>query len=350
MGINGEFHPWRRFLARSLDISVYSTLWSIFLMFVFRANLSFFRNNFIGLFNSFVALFIMLLLEPLLLHLYGTTLGKAIFGLRVESQKGRRLSYSEGFERTWNVIGKGLGYNIPIYNLVRLWKSYKKCSENETQPWNLDISYTIKDTKAYRGVLFVAANIVIFAVLATAFSAQQLPPNRGDLTVAEFVENYNYYADYYDIDFGDKYLSSSGKWTEKEFDGRHYVDIFGANRCPDYNYITENGYVTEIFFDVELENNENWIRTYEVHMILTSLSFTCAQEEMGLFSKIPQLIARQIGNNSFKDFKFTVAGIEISNTVSHEGYITADSYVLIPDEDVAENYFRLHFSIRKVKY
>ncbi len=90
---------------------------------------------------------------------FKTTIGKAIFGLRIETTEGISISYKSGFERTWILIGKGLGYNIPIYNLVRLWKSYKLCSDKEVQSWNDDISYTIKDAKWYRTLGYIGANL-----------------------------------------------------------------------------------------------------------------------------------------------------------------------------------------------
>lgn len=113
------FYPWRRFLARILDLSIYSTLWSIILILVFHVNLAT-RSSIENIFNTIISLVIMLFLEPLWLHLSGTTPGKAIFGLRIEDSEGRRLRYLEGFERTWGVLSSGMGYNFPIYNLVRL--------------------------------------------------------------------------------------------------------------------------------------------------------------------------------------------------------------------------------------
>jgi len=347
MGINGEFYPWRRFFARTLDLSIYNALWSIFLIFVFHVNLAAI-SNMERIFNSFMAIFIMLLLEPLWLNLSGTTPGKAVFGIKIEKPEGEKLSYLDGFQRTWKVIGAGMGYNIPIYNLVRMWKSYKKCIQNESQPWDEGLSYTIKDTKVYRSVIFVAAHAIVFAVLATAMSAQLLPPNRGDLTVAEFVENYNYYAKYYGIDFGNKYLNKDGKWAEKKFDGTAYLNI-GLLDTPDYNFITENGYVTGLFFEVQSENNRGWIHPYDVHMFLTSMSLAGAQKDMGLFSKIPKQILVQINNNLFRDFNYTVAGIEIENKVNLKGYLDGSWEILIPSENEGENYFNLRFSVNKVK-
>jgi len=341
------FHPWRRYLARMFDIFMYDILWSAFLAFVFHVNLAA-RNNLLSLFNSFAAIAIMLVLEPLWLYLFGTTPGKAIFGLRIETPEGRRLSYGEGLERTWGVIGAGMGYNIPIYNLIRLWKSYKLCSEKETQPWDESISYTLKDTKWYRGVFYTGAYAAAFVVLLMIMSAQRLPPNRGDLTVAEFVENHNYYAKFLGVDFGNEYLDENGKWAEKEFDGTAYIEI-GHTERPEYHFTIEDGYVTGVSFEIEIKNNEDWINSYDTQMVLASLAFAGAQNEMRLFSKIPSQIVKQIDSNTFKDFQFAEAGIKFTCDTEYSGYVDLQPHFLVPEENAAGTYFSLKFSMNKQK-
>ena len=338
------FYPWRIFLARTFDSSIYRIFWSAFLAFVFHINLTF-RNNWKYILDSFIIIAIMLILEPLWLHLFGTTLGKAIFGLRIESDDGKRISYSEGLERTWGVIGKGMGYNIPIYSIVRYWKSYRTCSENEAQPWDESISYTIKDTKWYRNVLYICAYVVTIVILLMIHSVQLLPPNRGELTVAQFVENYNYYAKYYDINFGNKYLDENGEWAENEFDGTFYVQI-DRDEMPEFRFNIENGYVQGVSFEVELKNNQKWLRSFDDQMLLASLAFICAQNEMGLFSKLPGSITEQIGNNAFQSFRFTEAGITVICDTEYYGYEAGPMY-LYPVENVTGNYFRLSFSMIK---
>lgn len=339
------FHPWRRSLARMFDIFMYNILWSAFLAFAFHVNLA---VRSVNLLDSFIAIAMMLVLEPLWLRLFGTTPGKAIFGLRIETHDGRRLSYGEGLERTWGVIGAGMGYNIPIYNLIRLWKSYKLCSENETQPWDESISYTLKDTKWYRGVFYIGAYAAVFAVLVTIMSARQLPPNRGDLTVAEFVENHNYYAKLLGIDFGNEFLDENGKWAEKEFNGTTYIEI-GHTEKPEYHFTIENGYVTGVSFAVEIKDNEDWLSPYNTQMVLVSLAFAGAQNEMGLFSKIPSRIVDQIDNNTFKDFHFAEAGITFACETEYSGYVDVQSYFLVPAENTVETYFIFNFSMKKQK-
>jgi DNA-binding transcriptional MerR regulator len=339
------FNPWRRFLARMFDVFMYELIWSAFLAFIWQINLTT-RSNWGSLLDSFIAIALMLILEPLWLQMFGTTPGKAIFGLKIESADGRHLSYSEGLERTWNVIGSGMGYNIPVYNLIRLWKSYVLCSEKEPQPWDESIFYTLKDRKWYRGVFYVAAHAALFSIAFTLASAQLIPPNRGDLTVAEYVENYNYYAKYFGVDFGNKYLDENGEWTEKDFNGTVYVDIGHAER-PEYHFTIENESVTGVSFAVEIKNNQNLLTSYDTQMVLASLALAGAQKEMGLFSKIPSRIAEQIEKNTFQDFHFTEAGITVTCDIEYSGYRSAQSYFLLPEEDTAETYFSLDFAIDK---
>lgn len=341
--VSHVFYPWRRFLARTFDIFMYSIIWSAFLAFIFRVNIVN-RSSLGNLLDSFIEIVMMLFLEPIWLHLFGTTPGKAIFGLRIETLDGVKLSYGEGLERTWGVLGAGMGYNIPIYNIFRLWKSYTLCGENETQPWDESISYIIKDTKRYRGLVCIGSYAAGLFVLITMMSAQYLPPNRGDLTVAEFAENYNYYSKFLDINFGNEYLDENGKWAERDIDGTIYVEI-GHAENPQYHFTIENGHVTGVSFAVEIKNNEDWLSSYDSQMFLASIAFIGAQNEMRLFSKIPKRIAEQISNNTFQNFDFTEAGIAVTCNTDYSGY-TKSSF-LFPKENEEENYFSLEFSANK---
>lgn len=339
------FHPWRRYFARLFDIMLYDVLWSAFLAFAFHVNIVA-RSNIGNFLDSFAAIFLMLLLEPFWLHLFGTTPGKTIFGLRIETTDGRLLFYREGFIRTWDIIGKGMGFNIPIYNLIRLWKSYELCIKKKPQPWDDSMSYTIRDTKWYRTMYYIAAHAAVLAVSFTIISAQQLPPNRGDITVAEFVENYNYYAKLFHIDFGNQYLNENGKWAEKDFDGNVHIEI-GHTEEPEYNFTTENGYVTEVSLAVEIKNNDTMISSYNNEMFLASLAFAGSQNQMKLYSKIPRRIAQQIEDNTFEDFHFNEAGVNFTCDTEYSGYSDFASDFLYPSENISEKYFILNFSVHK---
>lgn len=340
------FHPWRRYLARMFDLFLYRILWTAFIAFVFQINIMS-RIGFSSILDSFIAIAMMLFLEPFWLKFLGTTPGKAIFGLRIENPKGRFLDYSEAFERTWGVIGTGMGYDIPIYNLVRQWKSYQLCIDNEPQPWDESISYSIKDTKWFRTMIYIVANAVAFVLLLSIVSAQRLPPNRGELTIAEFSENYNYYARVFDLGYDNLHLDENGKWVEDESNGTVIHIGMWQTQKPEYHFRTENGNLTEVSFLIEIEDHERWLSSYDTHMFLTTLAFIGAQNEMGLFSKIPSKIADQIDQNTFSSYQISEAGLTFICEIEYYGFTDTGSHLLIPSENTEENFFKLKFSMSK---
>lgn len=95
-------YPWRRYLARSFDGIIYMILWTVFLALAFHVSVTD-RNNAESFLDTIITTIMMLFLEPLLLHLFGTTPGKEIFGLKIENPDGSHLSYGEGLKRIWGV-------------------------------------------------------------------------------------------------------------------------------------------------------------------------------------------------------------------------------------------------------
>lgn len=340
------YYPWRRYLARMLDISIYTLIWSTSLTFIFNVNIAN-QSSILSYFNTIIAIVAMLFLEPLLLKCFGTTFGKWIFGLYLKNENGSNLSYKEGYNRTWGVIASGLGYYIPIYQLVRMWKSYKKCSENELQPWDYKLVYFIKDTKPYRGVVFVIVHILMFGVIWIILTLGQLPVNRGDLTIAEFAENYNRLSKYYGIET-DKYLNEKGQWAQdpfEQYDGRISVEIF-PSVLAEFEYITQNEHITSIRFELEIDNSGDWLTSSNNQMILAILSFVGAQNEVGAFSDFRRYIPKLVTENSFADFEITQANIQTKCDVEFSGYMKMNigNEILIPDDD-AEPYYHLVFSM-----
>lgn len=338
-------YPWRRLLARMLDITVYSTAWSALLALVFHVNITN-RTGILSFIDTIMAITIMLFVEPLLLRLFGVTFGKWIFGLRLEDGNGNRPNYNSGLTRTWGVVGSGLGYCIPIYNFVRLWKSYKRCSENELQPWDGELIYSIKDRRSYRSVLFVVVSVLNIGVIFLIPACAQLPPNRGDLTIAEFAENYNSLASYYDINTG-KYLDDNGQWADSPYNGTFYIDVFDPPLTV-FEYTTLNNYITSIRFEIEIKRGEDWLRASNTQMNLAALSFVGAQKEAGILSNIRSKISKLINENSFNSFSVTQAGIQVNCHVEYSGYEKVGNKILIP-EDGAQTYYHMVFSMQKVK-
>ncbi|AMJ40558.1 RDD family protein [Anaerotignum propionicum] len=353
---NQVFRPWRRYFARGLDLSIYQMILDAILGFVFHVSL---LNEgwVVRIVETIVAVVMMLLIEPLLLNRFGTTFGKWVFGLRVEKADGSPLSYKDGLRRTWGMIGKGQGYEIPIYNLVRLYKSYKLCKAKEVQPWDEDVSYTIKDTKWYRVISFILLNYLVVFIAFAMIRAQQLPPNRGDITIEQFAENYNYYCKYYDVN--DRfYMDQNGQLVDKYPDrvvdkDMIHISTFGTDfaydpteELPRFNYSIENANLKEVSFVYGVENKDHWTDMEKTQQYLIAMAFGCTDKEVKLF--FPNTLNVVLSKMKYVDnFNFTYGDTRYFCNVEKIGYIGND--YITPIEDGQKAYYKMNFAVTKDK-
>lgn len=321
--------PWRRFFARSFDFAVYDLLWTIFLILVCNVNLSG-RSVWGNILDTCVVLLLTFLLEPALLALFGTTPGKWLLGLGVTADGERRLTYVEGLSRIWTVLWCGLGLQIPIYTWYRLWKNYKACEEGETLDWEYDSVLSLKDERHWRVAALIGGYAALFGVLFVVISAGGMPKHRGDLTVAQFCDNYNRLADYHDI--GSSRLDSTGAWVEEP--GVYVVPLDELPSDPVFTFTEEDGIMTGMSFSAKLDNGTDWIMTsYQTQMALSVLSYVNAQQRYSPFSGVDDIV-KQIENHPYESFQFTKYGISIACEVTYSGYINTGSSILIPEDSL----------------
>lgn len=212
-----------------------------------------------GLALQFAVEIIWLFLEPLLLRLFGATPGKALLGLRVLGRDGERLTYTQGFTRHLLLLWHGEGLFIPIWSWIQMFRTARRCWNDEPQPWDEDTAYEAAPFRPLRhaGAMVLAAALILVGVEA-ANSYSQLPPNRGDLTVAEFAENYNRQA---------AYISQSPAWILDEMGawkrapdppGTYAAGTGGSWRLDhDFRYTLGSGTVRAVIWERSLENTEN---------------------------------------------------------------------------------------------
>lgn len=146
--------PWRRFWARDLDYMLCGLLMTVVVQLVPQ----------LSSFKSVLTLVVMLLLEPLCLHLFTTTPGKAIFGIRILDPEEGKLSYGDGLVRTWTVMWEGEALRIPILNYYFLYKAYSATENGLVLAWEWDSDLTFKDDKGWRYVLFVFALVAVYTL------------------------------------------------------------------------------------------------------------------------------------------------------------------------------------------
>ena len=207
--------PWRRFFARGIDLSLYGLIWLMLALWGFRLNPDAQIGWVWSVLCSYVAWTLTFALEPLLLHFWGTTPGKWVFGLSVRDEDGKKLSLRTALARTWGVFCIGMGYGLPFYDLYRNFVCYRACREEEL-PWDLDNACAIvvreRETRWYRVAGYLALGVLTTLAEQGISLRAELPPHQGELTLAEYVDNCN---DYLEYNGYPPYVAEDGSWREQ---------------------------------------------------------------------------------------------------------------------------------------
>lgn len=220
-------HPIRRFLARELDYNLMALVVLVFQLFVFHIPDS--DNAILNWLAGYLILLPMLAVEAVLLHLWGTTPGKWLLGLSLRDRAGNKLSRRRAFYRSCMLFAKGYGFNIPIYNLYRYYKSYRTCKDGEPLPWDQDtyssldddVAYTAAPLQTFHGVRWTACCALTLALSLLVVLAGLRPPCQGELTVAELSRNYNHMVAMYKMALPD--MDDAGQWIAPPYDPNHIV-------------------------------------------------------------------------------------------------------------------------------
>lgn len=206
--------PWRRFFARNVDAGLYGLLWSMLSQWVFRINPDHFMSNLAWtLACGYVSWLLTFVFEPVLLHYWGTTPGKWIFGLSVRDEDGEKLSIRTAYARLWGVFGYGNCYALPFFDWYYNYKCYRACKEEEL-PWDLENGCSIvvreRGVRWYRVALYLLVLVLRAAAGYGIDLHAKQPPNRGELTLEQFVENCNDYLKYNEN--LPPYVTADGTW------------------------------------------------------------------------------------------------------------------------------------------
>lgn len=263
------------------------------------------------------------------------------------------MTYGNALERTWTMLFSGMGLCIPIYSLIRLWKSYRTHSDGNTLDWEWDSEIVLKDEKIWRTFVYLGAYAALFGTLLLAIAMAELPKNRGDITVAEFCENYNRFAKYYGFDTN-TYLDSQGNWVNyegsawAEYEGSGNTVYFGRLEKPAFIFEETDGFITGMQFSVNLQDSDEIIATHQDEMILSILSFVGAQDENSLFSNEVREIVNGIYESPYESYQLSAYGIDIICDIEYSGYVEAMAAmgILWPMEDAESNYY-ISFSMQK---
>ena len=302
---------WQRFFARYLDVTLYHAFWVTLLPLL---GYYLFRNRNGGaMLVQVLSLLTMFFLEPLLLHIFAATPGKWLFGLRVTDGDGGKLTYEAALNRTAFVFWYGIRLDLPVLRLVRLYKCAEDEQAGKALPWEADSEQTVHDRRGWR---FAAAALLAIAVMAGAVLGVLLPigtVHRGDLTVAQFAENYN--AIQRQLGSEGIELDASGCWKAEsvfETSGGTTTYMF-RDRYPQFEYETENGILTAVIYRLESGTGNEVQAIPDGNVLSLALyAFAGAETKYLAFDRALQTAAADLSEHRFSEFQTVVDGVDVS--------------------------------------
>ena len=113
----------------------------------------------------------------------------------------------------WGVFGYGNCYALPFFDWYYNYKCYRACKEEEL-PWDLENGCSIvvreREVRWYRVALYLLVLVLRAAAGYGIDIHAKQPPNRGELTLEQFVENCNDYLKYNEN--LPPYVTADGTW------------------------------------------------------------------------------------------------------------------------------------------
>ncbi|MBR1690205.1 MAG: MerR family transcriptional regulator [Oscillibacter sp.] len=282
--------------------------------------------------------------EPLLIAFFGTTPGKALMGLHLKNREGGRLTLAEAYERHLWMLWYGRGLYLPIWSWVCLYRSAKRCMDGEPQPWDEQVAYTARPWHWQYAAAWVGSAAAVLAAGLLAATVSQFPPHRGDLTVAQFAENFNRQARYLDMQFSAGELDGEGRWQGRS-DALIVVDIGGwPGGLPDFTYTVENGVVTAVTMEGRAEDVQGILTLPTDAMAAAVTAFTWARREAPFFEKERAAVLANLSGHTADGCVIHQAGTVITLTLRTEGLHRQGSW-LLPDSGADHNACAFAFTV-----
>ena len=179
-------HWVRRGLARLLDLGLCWGLWFAVCFGMLQCTVSHWLLQLLAVMG------LCLLLEPVLLALWGTTPGRYLLGLQLESGipgPDRRLTYGEALWRTAHVLLYGLLLGIPILGWILIFKVCYDSRQGKVQRWNEDWDYYLAERPRQWIFDLMAAGLAVLLVLLPGRLLAL--PYAAPLTPAQYAANLN---------------------------------------------------------------------------------------------------------------------------------------------------------------
>ena len=160
--------PWMRFLARTFDTYIiYSVVAYVVVRLGFATPGVFLESadmlTAIGIW--LIATYLWVFLEAGFLATVGATPGKLLFGIRILTEEGEKLTYRQALRRSLTVWIRGYGLGVPFLREVMCLMSFIAFLQEGTTPWDEKGGLTVTHgaITRKRWLLLIVAMLSMFA-------------------------------------------------------------------------------------------------------------------------------------------------------------------------------------------
>lgn len=170
--------PWARFWARLFDLNVLAYILGFISGMLWPAIYA--PDSLLMQMPSFVFGILMLpftmAADALIVALFGTTLGKAIAGIRIEPEQGKRISVGAALRRNAELYVKGLALGIPLICLYTYTQGYNVVSDRKRPSWDERNAVRVvsRGSNTFRVALLGVVTVLIIAGSAILNAMQTL--------------------------------------------------------------------------------------------------------------------------------------------------------------------------------
>jgi RDD family/GYF domain 2 len=157
-----SLHPWRRYFARWFDLYIFYLFFFFFLGITFPRMFEGYDKSLDALFAIF-GMAAYAVFEGFCLNVFGTSLGKRLYGIKLTRADKDGFILSVAFKRSFAVWVRGLGIGIPIVAIITSIVAYRTLKREKQTSWDRDFQCitTHSELSALRWISIVAVWLLI---------------------------------------------------------------------------------------------------------------------------------------------------------------------------------------------
>ncbi len=161
--------PWARLIGRTFDVSLTISILTLVIDCLIEIAHSPIKGVWLNYrqYLSLVFLPFALVIDALVISLFGTTLGKSLVGVKLVAQDGEWLSFQRAMLRNFRLYLFGYGLGLPLFSLYTMYLSYRNLYRDGILGWDKSANTQIYGVGAsfWRNIVCIFVNIIVILAI-----------------------------------------------------------------------------------------------------------------------------------------------------------------------------------------